>query len=180
MRFQIDARDLRKLDKALAAMQQPQLRSTTAKALSSAATRVVVPEMQREVASSVKGKSPRRPSDMGPPKRGTQGPLAKSVRSKQLRKRASHQSEMVAIGVGPRAWYKHFVIQGTQPHGLLKGARVRSGRLQSESQRAGRWHRGARSNDIVGRTGRSVAPTVGLTLGRAIVDSFAKQMKSRG
>lgn len=180
-RFVVDARDLRRLDRALAAMQQPELRITTAKSLNEAANRLVAPRMREEVESSVKGSSPRKRQDwLGPPKRGTQGPLAKSVRAKQLRRRAQFQGEMVAVGVGPRAWYKHFVIQGTQPHGLLRGARVRSGRLQAESQRAGRWHGGARSNDIVGRTGRSIAPTVQQTLGRAVVDSFARQMAKRG
>jgi hypothetical protein len=184
MRFEIDARDLLKAQKALKALGQPQLRKTTAKALTAAAQSIVVPVMRAEIAGSVKGKSPSpRPTWMGSPKRGKQGPLSKSVRSKQLRKRSARSGdEMIAIGVGPRAWYKHFVIQGTRahtlagPHGTYRmdgkgGAKVPPQGLTP-------WHPGAHPNDLVTRTGRKIAPQVGATLGRAILDSFAKQMKT--
>lgn len=46
-------------------------------------------------------------------KRGRKGPLSRTVTVRTIRRRSG---ELVALQVGPRAWYKHFVIRGTAAH----------------------------------------------------------------
>lgn len=176
MRMDIDTRDLLRAQRALATLTRPELRKTTSKALTAAAESVVAPEMRKQISSAAKGRSPRRPSDMGAPKRGTSGPLARSVRSKQLRARdaGSHGGgvELVAVGVAPRAWYRHLFIKGTKPHSLAKGASRKNNLLQD----VGRRHPGSQGHDIVTATGRAIGPRAAGSVGLAILQSFAKQM----
>ena len=174
-RFDIDTKELLRAQRALGVLGQPKLRQTTNKALTKVVRTTVVPEMQKQVASAAQGKSPRRPSGMAPPKRGTKGPLAKSVRVKRLKTRNKDRGEMVAMGVAPRAWYRHWFIKGTKPHSLAKGAN----RKKNIKQDTGRWHRGARGHDIVNATGRAIAARVNGSVGRDILDSFKKQMGKR-
>ena len=176
----IDMRDIKRAQRALRTLSQPELRKTTSKSLTQAVRAVVIPEMRNVVSSSVRGSSPRRPSGMAPPKRGTSGPLAKSVRSKQYRRRGMRQGEMIAIGVGPRAWYKHWVIQGTQAH-TLRGPRGTyrmdgAGGAVVPPRGLTRWHPGGRPNDIITQTERRIAPKVGTKIGTDLISQFGKQM----
>ena len=171
-RINIDTRDLLRAQKALRTLGQPQLRTTTGKAITLVAKSVVVPEMQHQVSSAAKGRSPVRPVGMGPPKRGTKGPLAKSVRSKQLKKNKKYQNEMIAIGVAPRAWYRQWFINGTKPHSLDGGANLKKGIGQNRGHR----HPGSAGHDIVTATGRAVGARVATSIGAAVLSVFAKQM----
>ena len=171
-RIIINTKDLLRAQKALRTLGQPQLRTTTGKAITLVAKSVVVPEMQHQVSSAAKGRSPVRPVGMGPPKRGTKGPLAKSVRSKQLKRRNAQQGEMVAIGVAARAWYRHWFIKGTKAHSVAKGSNRKKGIGQNRTPRIG----DTQGHDIVTATGRAVGTKVATSIGSAVVSVFAKQM----
>ncbi len=176
----IDMRDIKRAQRALRTLAQPELKKTVSKSLTQATRVIVVPEMRNVISSSVRGRSPSRPSGMKPPKRGTSGPMARSVRPKQYRRRGLKQGEMIAIGVGPRAWYKHWVIQGTQPH-TLRGPRGTyrmdsAGGAVVPSRGLTPWHRGGRPNDIIGQTERRIAPRVGTKIGTDLISQFGKQM----
>lgn len=64
-------------------------------------------------------------------KRGKKGPLSRTVTTRTIRKR---QGEMVALQVGPRAWYKHFVIRGTRRH-VIEATDSSGARAGSDSLR---------------------------------------------
>lgn len=114
--------------------------------------------LQNIAASSLKRSTPglvravRREAPTGPSphvsaargKRGRKGPLSRNVTARKVRAR---QGELVAISVGPRAWYKHFVIRGTRPHVIAAqgadGARAGS----SDIRRINRYEAGGYTSD---------------------------------
>ncbi|MBX3031913.1 MAG: HK97 gp10 family phage protein [Chloroflexi bacterium] len=70
------------------------------------------------------GTGHRRSSQVG--KKGKRGPLARNVTTRSIRRR---QGELVALQVGPRAWYKHFVIRGTRRH-VIEAYDAQGGRAE--------------------------------------------------
>lgn len=88
------------------------------------------------------GPSPHVSSAKG--KRGSKGPLSRNVTARKLRTR---QGELVAISVGPRAWYKHFVIRGTRPH-IIEARDAGGVRAESaDIRRINRYEAGGYTSD---------------------------------
>lgn len=99
-------------------LQGPELPRVIGMSLAGSMRAVVVPAIKRQMSSDFKDLgSHREPKDSSgtprKPRRGRGGPAEKNVTVRKVRKRGG---ELVAIGVGPRAWYAHFPIAGTRPH----------------------------------------------------------------
>ena len=79
-------------------------------ALKRAATKEMVPAIRAALAADIKHPG----SHRGPAgNRGRKGPLERNVTARQVRKRSG---ELVAYGVGPRAWWAGWFIRGTKKH----------------------------------------------------------------
>lgn len=163
--FRTELKGLVEFQRGLRSMQQPELKNTVQRSMSDAARTILVP--------AIKSKAPRGPAphtSAAKGKRGREGPLSRNVTVKQARKRdARVNNEMVSMNTGPRAWYRHFVIQGTQPHSLAKGASVRKGLRQN----VGRQHPGSQDNNFVEEavTGKNTE------LARATGDALIRRFK---
>lgn len=84
-----------------------------------------------------KGPAPHRSSARG--RRGKKGPLSRNVTVRTIRRRSG---EMVALQVGPRAWYKHFVIRGTRSHVIQASDRSGSVAQGADLRRINRFESG--------------------------------------
>lgn len=143
--------------------------------LTAAAKTVIVPAIQQ---AAPKGPAPHRSAMRG--KRGRRGPLSKTVTViTNKRKYRRNNTEVGAVNVGPRAWYRHFVIQGTRPHGLLRGAKLRTGSLQDESKRRNWFHPGATPNDFVGRAVKGKDAALQGALGNAPMNEYKRRLGKR-
>ena len=127
-RFDMQVTGLSELVIGLRTMQGPELAKTIEDSASRTIRGVAVPAMKRQMSADFKHKgSHREPKRRGgggeqaTPRPGRGGPAESNVRVRRLRKRGN---EIVAISAGPRAWYAHLPIGGTEPHSLegRKGA----------------------------------------------------------
>lgn len=145
--------------------------------LRTAAQAVIVPAI-KQGALSASRYSPGPGRNRG--KRGKRGPLAKTVTViSNLRKYRRNHTEFAAVNVGPRAWYRHFVIQGTQPHSVLKSADVKAGRLQAEGRKQHRFHPGAKPNDFVARAVKGKDAALTGVLGNVPMREYARRLGKR-
>jgi len=134
------------IQRGFRSLRQPELTRTAKPAFAEGSKKVFVPEVRRQ---APRGPSPHKSAARGT--RGRKGPLHKNVTTRLLprgRLPASIRSSVLfAYGTSPRAWYRHFVIKGTQRHSLARGARVKGNVNQSMRP----IHPGSRGNDFVGR-----------------------------
>lgn len=141
--------------------------------LAAAAKEVIVPAIQGEAKSASKY-SPSRSRTRG--KQGRRGPLAKTVTVKNnKRKYRRNSTEVAAVNVGPRAWYRHFVVQGTRRHSLAKGAKLRTGKFQDR----GRIHPGAKPNDFVGRAVKGKDAALTREMGKTPLAEYKRRLGKR-
>jgi hypothetical protein len=138
------------------ALKQPELTRTAKPAYAEASKKVLIPEIKK---MAPRGPSPHRSAARGT--RGKKGPLSRNVTTRLMKKSqipASVRANVLfAYGTSPRAWYRHFVIKGTQRHSVAKGADVKKNLRQDVPP----IHPGARPDDFVARAQtRGQAPFV--------------------
>jgi len=137
---------------ALNSLQGPELKKGTTKAMKGAMRSVLVPAMKRQLQSDIRSPG----SHRGPKgKAGRTGPLASKVTVRTIRTRSG---ELVALSVGPRAWYKHMFLRSTRPHVI----RARNGRalLVGGEPRFEVQHPGSRGHSSVYRAARGQASSI--------------------
>jgi hypothetical protein len=126
---------------ALEALSGKQLEQTTTAVVKKVSQQRAIPIMKAAAKAAMKKPgSHRDPKTLGgglhgprkPTPRGKRGPIESTVTVKNIKKR---RGEMVAVQVGPRAWYKHFFIGRTKPHVIeardATGARATSGEVRT-------------------------------------------------
>lgn len=156
--------------RALKSISQPELTPLLKKGMKEAETKFIVPAIKRV---APKGPSPHRSAARGT--RGKKGPLARSVRTKQIKKRSlSKHGALVGYTTQPRAWYGHMVSGGTQRHSLAKGAKLRSNKFQDR----GRIHPGSRSNDFIARGQESSESRVLTYIHRIVLLRYQQRIKA--
>jgi hypothetical protein len=176
----VEVRGLQEALAALGVFVQPSIFNKMIEVeLRAAAQAVIVPAIQKEAPI---GPSPHKSAARG--KRGKKGPLAKTVTviSGQRRYRRN-STEFAAVNVGPRAWYRHFVIQGTQPHTLRgpKGTYRMDGHGTAKVPPKGLapWHPGGRPNDFVNRAVQGKDAPLTAALGQVPVKEYARRLGKR-
>lgn len=185
--FDMQVAGLKELVVGLQTMQGPELGKVIADSARRTARSVAVPAMRRQMQADFKRPGSHRPpkkkdgsGERSTPKPGQGGPAERNVTVRSLRKRSG---ELVALSVGPRAWYAHWPIAGTRPHvirasgvgGRASNAEVRrfnrlGGRASVEgiSQAlafSGRYrtqvhHPGVRGTDSIRKAVVGIAPTM--------------------
>ena len=141
-----------------------------------AAKAVIVPAIQQEARSAGRY-SPSKNRNRG--KASRRGPLAKNVTVLQNKRKYNVKfgggNTIAAVNVGPRAWYRHFVIQGTRRHSLFKDAKLRSGKFQARTP----IHPGSRPNDFVGRAVRGKDAALTAELGNVPMREYKRRLGKR-
>lgn len=163
--FELQVAGIKELVQGLRTMQDPKvLGRVIGASLDRTGRAVVVPAIKRRIAADTKNPGSHRPprskdgSGAATPKRGTQGPAARNVTSRAVKR--LRPGELVARNFGPRAWYSHFPIVGTRPHEI----RPRPGNTRGLYVR-GRWvsrvdHPGSRGTDSVRKAVQGVVPVL--------------------
>lgn len=155
--FDLKVAGITELIAGLETLQGPELRKVITDSLSRTARGVVVPAMRRQMASDFKRTGSHKDRKGVSPKRGQGGPAESNVTVRSTRKR---HGELVALGVGPRAWYGHFPIGGTKPHVISATGRGPFGRQAPSSvvRSINREYTGrtTRSSGALTRTGRAL------------------------
>lgn len=109
--FDIKVAGLEELVQGLKDLQGQALAKVIADSLRRSARGVVVPAMRRQMAADFKRTGSHQSKVK--PARGQAGPAERNVTVRTVRRRSG---EVVALSIGPRAWYSHFPIGGTKPH----------------------------------------------------------------
>lgn len=165
--FSVTVKGLVEWQRALKTLQQPQLGQVVGLAMKDSMQSELVPAIKRQLASDARGQGDR----SRPAKRGRGGPLARNVTVRRASKRGRRdRNEMVAYNAAPRAWYRHFFIQGTERHSLAKGAKRRSGLKQNVPP----IHPGARDHNSVERAVTGKQAIVAKRMGEAVMFRYRK------
>ena len=167
--FRVQVKGVVEFHRALKTMQQPMLTQVVGASMKESSTQVLVPAIK---AKAPPGPAPHTSAERGT--RGRKGPLSKTVTTRKAKARGRRDArEMVAYNTGPRAWYRHFVIQGTQRHSLYPGARVRTGRYQDR----GLIHPGSKDNNFVEEAVSGKQLQVAAAMGDAVIRRAAEALK---
>lgn len=157
--------------RALGVFDERTIRGLIEAPMRSALERVAVPAIRTAAPT---GPAPHTSAARGT--RGRRGPLSRNVTVKKAKRRdRRNYTEITALTVGPRAWYRHFVIQGTAPHSLAKGARRSSGLLQNVPP----IHPGARANNFVEEAIKPLGPALTAQLGSTPMAAFKRALGKR-
>lgn len=167
--FRVQLKGLVEFHRALKEVQRPLLGRTVGQAMKDSMSRVIVPVIK---AKTPVGPAPHTSAARG--KRGRTGPLKRNVTVRQSQKRSRRDArEMAAVNAGPRAWYRHFVIQGTERHSLAKGSR----RDKGIGQHLPPIHPGSHDNDFVAEAVTGRAAAVAQAMGDAVIRRVAQALK---
>ena len=164
----VEAKGLREALRAIGVFDEKVLQGLLEAPMRYASERVAVPAIKAKAPS---GPPPHTSAARG--KRGRKGPLSRNVTVQKAQRRRG--DEITAVNVGPRAWYRHFVIQGTERHSLAKGARRDAGRYQDRPP----IHPGSKANDFVQDAVRSIGPAMSAELSNAPMSAYKRALGKR-
>lgn len=180
MTFQVRVRGLDAIIAGIARLQGKELTDATRKVLTAVSKQKAVPIMRSEVPDNASGgkrskRSPwERPTPRNPNVGQKGGPMRKKITVRSVKRRTG---ELVALTIGPRTWYDHFVARSTKPHIIIAwdsaGNRASANEIQHINRGPGGYatpqhkalalqydgvfvnrvyHPGTRGNDYVGRS----------------------------
>lgn len=160
----------REYHRALKSISQPELEPLLKKALKESSQKHVAPTIKR---GAPVGPSPHKSAGRGT--RGKKGPLKRSIRPKQIKRKSLRKHRaLVGYTTQPRAWYGHFVSGGTRRHSLAKGAKLRTNTNQNRPP----IHPGSRPNDFIAR-GLNASESQALTyIHRIVLLRYKQRVKA--
>jgi hypothetical protein len=155
-------------------LQRPELSRVTKPAFGDGSKKILVPEVKAQ-AKSARRYSPGPSRNRG--KRGKKGPLASKVTTRLVKRSnmpaSVRANQLFAYSTAPRAWYRHFVIKGTQQHSVRKGARVKGNVNQIPPFVK------ARDNDFVGRAQKATEPKFVRYVNDALMRAYKQRARAK-